>query len=152
MSMTTERAHNGHNADTVLIVEDDAATRRLYKFLLSNGGYVVLEAEDGVAAVEVLQRHRCDLVMGLALLVYALAEHKLRTTLQEQGESVPNQAGKPTQRPTMRRIFQMFEGIDLLVIKTPEGVQQQVLNLKPVHRQILRLLGPNVEKCYLDSS
>jgi transposase len=92
------------------------------------------------------------MVMGLALLVYALAEHKLRTTLQEQGESVPNQAGKPTQRPTMRRIFQMFEGIDLLVIKTPEGVQQQVLNLKPVHRQILRLLGSNVEKCYLDSS
>jgi hypothetical protein len=73
-------------------------------------------------------------------------------TLQERGESVPNQAGKPTQRPTMRRIFQMFEGIDLLVIKTPEGVQRQVLNLKPVHRQILRLLGPNVEKCYLDSS
>jgi transposase len=35
------------------------------------------------------------MVMGLALLVYALAEHKLRTTLQEQeqGESVPNQAG-----------------------------------------------------------
>jgi hypothetical protein len=52
----------------------------------------------------------------------------------------------------MRRIFQMFEGIDLLVIKTPEGVQQQVLNLKQVHRQILRLLGPNVGKCYLDSS
>jgi len=92
------------------------------------------------------------MVMGLALLVYALAEHQLRTTLQERGESVPNQVGKPTQRPTMRRIFQMFEGIDLLVINTPEGVQQQVLNLKPVHRQILRLLGPNVEKCYLDTS
>jgi len=92
------------------------------------------------------------MVMGLALLVYALAEHKLRTALQERGESVPNQVGKPTRHPTMRRVFQMFEGIDLLVIRTPEGVQQQVLNLKPVHRQILRLLGPNVEKCYLDTS
>ncbi len=92
------------------------------------------------------------MVMGLALLVYALAEHKLRTALQEQGESVPNQVGKPTHRPTMRRVFQMFEGIDLLVISTPEGVQQQVLNLKPIHRLILRLLGPNVEKCYLDTS
>ena len=92
------------------------------------------------------------MVMGLALLVYALAEHKLRTALQEQGESVPNQVGKPTQRPTMRRTFQMFEGIDLLRITTPEGVQQRVLNLKPIHRQILRLLGPNVEKCYLDTS
>ncbi len=92
------------------------------------------------------------MVMGLALLVYALAEHKLRTALQERGESVPNQVGKSTQRPTMRRVFQMFEGIDLLVIRTPEEVRQQVLNLKPVHRQILRLLGPNVEKCYLDTS
>ena len=63
MSMTTERSHDGHNADTALIVEDDAATRRLYKFLLSNGGYIVVEAEDGVAAVEVLQRYRCDLVI-----------------------------------------------------------------------------------------
>lgn len=92
------------------------------------------------------------MVMGLALLVYALAEHRLRTALQERGESMPNQVGKPTQRPTMRRVFQMFEGIDLLLISTPEGVQQQVLNLRPVHRQIIRLLGPNVEKCYLDTS
>ncbi len=38
-----------------------------------------------------------------------------------------------------------------LVIITPEGVHQQVLNLKPVHRQILRLLGSTVEKCYLDT-
>jgi two-component system chemotaxis response regulator CheY len=47
----------------VLIVEDDAATRRLYKFLLTNGGYTVLEAEDGVMALEQLARHRCDLVI-----------------------------------------------------------------------------------------
>ena len=62
------------------------------------------------------------MVMGLALLVYALAEHTVRTTLQAQGESVPTQAGKPTQCPTMRRIFQRFEGMDLLVINTPAGV------------------------------
>jgi len=91
------------------------------------------------------------MVMGLALLVYALAEHRLRTALHDRGESVPNQVGKPTQRPTMRHIFQMFEGIDVLVMRTPEGVRHQVLNLKPVHCQILRLLGPNVEKCYLDA-
>jgi two-component system chemotaxis response regulator CheY len=48
---------------TVLIVEDDAATRKLYKFLLSNGGYVVLEAEDGQAALDLLRDNRCDLVI-----------------------------------------------------------------------------------------
>ena len=63
MSTATALSHNGDTADTVLIVEDDAATRRLYKFLLANGGYLVLEAEDGVAAVGTLGRHRCDLVI-----------------------------------------------------------------------------------------
>ncbi len=92
------------------------------------------------------------MVMGLALLIYALAEHNLRTVLQERGESLPNQVGKPTQRVTMRRIFQMFEGIDLLRIVTPAGVREQVLNLKPVHHQVLGFLGPYVEKCYLDTS
>jgi two-component system, chemotaxis family, chemotaxis protein CheY len=48
---------------TVLIVEDDSATRRLYRFLLSNGGYAVHEAEDGVAALEMIARQRCDLVI-----------------------------------------------------------------------------------------
>lgn len=48
---------------TVLVVEDDAATRRLYKFLLVNSGYVILEADDGVAAMELLAQNRCDLVI-----------------------------------------------------------------------------------------
>ncbi|GAB4120840.1 MAG: response regulator [Roseiflexaceae bacterium] len=48
---------------SVLIVEDDSATRRLYRFLLSNGGYTVIEAEDGVAALEQIARQPCDLVI-----------------------------------------------------------------------------------------
>ena len=52
-----------NDASYVLIVEDDAATRRLYKFLLTNGGYLVLEAEDGYAALEQLAKHRCELVI-----------------------------------------------------------------------------------------
>ena len=56
------------------------------------------------------------MVMGLSLLVYALAERKLRTQLVTHDEHIPDQKGQPTQRPTMRRIFQMFEGIDVLLI------------------------------------
>jgi len=83
------------------------------------------------------------------LLVYALAERSLRTELVRRGESIPNQVGKLTQRPTMRRIFQVFEGIDVLLIHTPRGTQRQVLNLKPIHLRILDLLGPEVRKCYI---
>ena len=89
------------------------------------------------------------MVMCLSLLVYALAERSLRTELVQRDESIPNQVGKPTQRPTMRRIFQMFEGIDVLLIHNHLGIQRQVLNLKPIHLHILDLLGPEVRNCYI---
>lgn len=88
------------------------------------------------------------MIMGLALLVYALAERKLREQLKLQGESIPNQVGKPTQNPTMRRVFQVFEGIDVLLIPQSNGVRRLVLNLKPIHIKILDLLGEEVQKCY----
>jgi transposase len=89
------------------------------------------------------------MVMGLSLLVYALAERALRTELVQRDESIPDQVGKPTQCPTMRRIFQVFEGIDVLLIQHPLGIQRQVLNLKPIHLHVLDLLGPQVRKCYI---
>ena len=89
------------------------------------------------------------MVMGLSLLIYALAERWLRTELAQRDESIPNQVGKPTQRPTIRRIFQVFRGIDILLIHNPMGIQRQVLNLKPIHLRVLDLLGPEVKKYYI---
>jgi two-component system chemotaxis response regulator CheY len=62
MSLPTNPTTND-GSPSVLIVEDDAATRRLYKFMLTNGGYPVVEAEDGVAALEQLAKHHIDLVI-----------------------------------------------------------------------------------------
>lgn len=47
----------------VMIVEDDASTRRLYRFLLANSGYIVIEAEDGRAALEHFAKQPCDVVI-----------------------------------------------------------------------------------------
>jgi transposase len=93
------------------------------------------------------------MIMGLALLIYALAERQLRRQLQAQGETIPDQKGQPTQTPTMRRIAQMFEGIDVLLIRL-EGqiVARQVLNLTEVRLQIIRLFGPEVQNCYFVDS
>lgn len=63
MSLPTNPNTAHGSAPYVLIVEDDAATRRLYKFMLTNGGYPVIEAEDGVAALELLAQQPCDLVI-----------------------------------------------------------------------------------------
>ncbi len=80
--------------------------------------------------------------MVLCLLVYRLAEHPLRSRLAATEQTVPNQVNKPTKRPTMRWIFQCFEGIDLLHIRIGSRWQTQVLGLQPLHQRILRLLGP----------
>ena len=89
------------------------------------------------------------MVMGLALLVYALAERWLRTELIKQNQTLVNQVGKPTQRPTLRRIFQVFEGIDVLLTQQGEDIQRVVVNLKPIHYQILDLFGGDIKKCYI---
>ncbi|MDD1744971.1 MAG: IS1634 family transposase, partial [Candidatus Methanoperedens sp.] len=43
------------------------------------------------------------MIMVLSLLVFSVAQFKLRKALEEQKESIPNQLGKPTMKPTMRR-------------------------------------------------
>ena len=80
-------------------------------------------------------------IMVLCLLVYRLAEHLLRRQLASTSQTVPNQINKPTDRPTMRWIFQCFEGIDLLHIRVGLREHLQVLGLQPLHQKILRLLG-----------
>ncbi len=53
-------------------------------------------------------------IIVLCLMVYRLAEFRLRSRLVETGHTIPDQLQKPTVRPTMRRVFQCFEGIELL--------------------------------------
>jgi len=45
------------------------------------------------------------MIMGLALMVYAIAERKLRDVLELEDETIPDQRKKPTMKPTMRRVF-----------------------------------------------
>jgi two-component system chemotaxis response regulator CheY len=49
--------------NTILIVEDDISTRKLYRFVLMQSGYNVLEATDGIEALNYLATHTCQLVI-----------------------------------------------------------------------------------------
>jgi len=89
------------------------------------------------------------MIMGLSLLVYSIAQMKLRKALKQYNETIPDQKRKPTNRPTMRWVFQMFEGIHLLEITEKEKRTEMIINLKDVQKQILRLLGESCEKIYL---
>jgi transposase len=89
-----------------------------------------------------------SLIMVLCLLVYRLAEWRLRQALARTERTLPNQLRQPTTRPTMRWIFECFEGLHLVTIRGPSGTQTRVHGLTPLHLQVLALLGPDVTKMY----
>src|SRR5260370_603642 len=60
--------------------------------------------------------------------------------IQRARQTADKQANKPTARPTMRWVFQCFEGIELLYIRMGDTTQSLVLRLQPLHHQILAFL------------
>lgn len=88
------------------------------------------------------------MVMGLSLLVYSLAERKVREELKKTNKTVPNQLGKPTSTPTLRWIFQMFDGILHMKIHDGTQIEQMAMNMRPEHKAIIQAFGKHVEKMY----
>jgi transposase len=84
-------------------------------------------------------------LMSLCLLVYNLGQRELRNSLKRAKTGVKSQIGKLTDHPTLRWIFQCFQGIHLLTLN---GIQQ-VINLKKERSFILELLPSSCQKYYL---
>jgi transposase len=88
------------------------------------------------------------MVMSLSLLVYSLAERKLRAVLKNTGAAISNQVGKPTDNPTIRWVFQRFEGILLITIYQDKTTTTVASNMQEDHKTIIRCLGPPYRKTY----
>lgn len=90
-------------------------------------------------------------VMALCLLVYNVSQYLFREKLKEQKETIPNQLGKEVQNPTVRWIFQIMEGIGLLVIHQKDGAgreQRMVTNINELRMKIIRLWGTEACEMY----
>ena len=84
------------------------------------------------------------MVMTLCLMVYNIAQYRLREALRAENETLPNQLGKPVQNPTLRWIFQIMEGISLVRfyekhIENP--VKEVIMNLNALRKKIIRFFG-----------
>jgi transposase len=92
------------------------------------------------------------MVMTLALLVYSVAQRRLRHELARRKESLPNQINQPTQRPTLRWVFQLLEGIHRVRLIVQDQVHDLIEGLNEVQIKILRLFGQEVCQIYQISS
>jgi len=85
------------------------------------------------------------MVMGLAVMVYTLAQRQLRQALADADETVLDQRQRPTQRPSLRWIFQSFQAIHRVVLNG----QVHISNVTPERLKVLRFLGAPCQKYYL---
>ena len=85
------------------------------------------------------------MLMGLSLLVYTLGQRQLRANLKRHQTGVKNQLGKITDKPTLRWIFQCFQGIHLVVFN---GVKQ-IVNLTDSRLKTLNYFDQSCQKYYL---
>jgi transposase len=88
------------------------------------------------------------MIMVLSLLIYSFAEWRLREKLKETGQTVPNQLNKPTQRPTMRWIFEIFMGVIQAVVTSGGNIIKVSVNLNSTQITILELLGQECQNYY----
>ncbi len=85
------------------------------------------------------------MIMGLCLLVYSLGQRAIRSALQTAKTGLKNQLGKLTKRPTLRWIFQGFQGIHLVRF---QGITQ-IVNLNDERQFTLKFFPKFVQKYYI---
>jgi transposase len=107
-----------------------------FKFIKDNSfevSSIFLKKPERVAALM--------MIMTLCLMVYSVAQYRLRESLKELNEHVPNQNGKLTQNPTMKRVFKLFQGVQVLTVVINDITQVLVINLNITLKNILKYFG-----------
>ena len=85
------------------------------------------------------------MLMGLCLLVYTIGQRQLRMRLKQEKAAIKNQLNKLTERPTLRWVFQCFQGIHVALA---QGVRR-IINLSEQRRKILQFLPISCHKYYI---
>jgi transposase len=88
------------------------------------------------------------MIMTLALLVYSFAQRHVRHILESLKETIPNQANQKTSKPTLRWIFQLMEGIEIVKIRTEFYIQEIITGLNELRKKILGYFNEPIRKIY----
>lgn len=89
------------------------------------------------------------MIMTLSLLVYSVLQRHLRKALADQGETLPNQINQQINNPTIRWIFQLMEGIDVIYIRNKDEIHKQIMGISQLKQKIIRLFYLPMHAIYL---
>ncbi len=116
----------------ILVVEDDTNTRKLMCAVLRKNGFEALQAVDGVAALEVMDKHHIDLVV-LDLMMPNLDGYELTEQLRLTWENLPILMVTAKQEPKDKRKG-FLVGTDDYMTK-PVDEEEMVLRIKALLRR-----------------
>ena len=116
----------------ILVVEDNANTRKLMEAVLSQHGYMPISARDGVEALEVLDRKHVDLIV-LDIMMPRMDGFEFTQTLRESGCELPILMVTAKEKPAdTHRGFQI--GTDDYMVK-PVDEEEMCLRIAALLRR-----------------
>lgn len=116
----------------IMVVEDDPNTRKLMCAVLRQNGFETVQAEDGVAALEVIERIHVDLVV-LDLMMPNMDGYELTRQLRLSWETLPILMVTARQEPKDKREG-FLVGTDDYMTK-PVDEQEMILRIKALLRR-----------------
>lgn len=116
----------------ILVVEDDTNTRKLMRAVLKQNGFEAFEAEDGIAALTLMEKQHIDLVI-LDLMMPNMDGYELTRQLRLSWENIPILMVTAKQEPKdKKRGF--LVGTDDYMTK-PVDEEEMVLRIKALLRR-----------------
>lgn len=116
----------------ILVVEDDKHTRKLLETILKREGYLVLKAEDGIKAMEVLDNHHVDLII-LDIMMPNMDGYEFAQELRDADCMIPILMATAKQLPEdKKRGF--IVGTDDYMTK-PIDTEEMLLRIKALLRR-----------------
>ena len=116
----------------ILVVEDNANTRKLMEAVLTQHGYQPILARDGVEALEVLDRKHVDLIV-LDIMMPRMDGYEFTRTLRESGCELPILMVTAREKPADKhKGFQ--NGTDDYMVK-PVDEEEMILRIAALLRR-----------------
>ena len=116
----------------ILVVDDDKNTRMLYRAVLEEANYTVFTAEDGEAALRLLDQHHIDLVV-LDIMMPKMDGYEFTKTLREGNNSLPVLMVSAKQLPADKKKG-FLVGTDDYMTK-PVDEEEMLLRIKALLRR-----------------
>lgn len=91
------------------------------------------------------------MVMTLCLMIYNVGQYKLREQLKTLQITIPNQLGKEVSNPTLKWIFQIMEGVNVVYFYNESisyTIREVIVNLNKIRKKIIALFGKTAAQIY----